>query len=762
MYLSLLLFLIPIQGTQTPQAPVTIEEYLALRHLSAVQVSPDGGSVAFTSMRAALEENGYRTELYVWRPATGARTVATGFTDISAPRWSLDGASISFVSRGQDTDDEPQLWLLGVSSDDPPLQLSEIPGGVLDYGWAPDGSIYALTGGTASSAREIWKVLVPGGTAEYVWGGDPGIREIAVSPDGAAIVYSTNGSGAAADYLNYDLRILDPAAQRTRRLTSRPGPEVAPIWSPDSRTVVFQAPQHPADTYSQTELLSVPASGGTPQVLTDSFDRAVVEHCWPPGGDLLFTAALGTQTHLFAIRGDGAVRAVAQGGYNVGSFDATPAGASIFAALESATAAGELWHFADGRFERLTEFNAATRDWRLGRQQVIRWTAPDGLNIEGLLVYPIDYQEGRRYPLLVNVQAGPRTRARDVLTSRGDFQLFAAQGYAVLAPNPRGSSGYGEDFATARRSDLAGGDIVDLVAGLDAVIGMGIADPQRLAIYGSGYGAEMTSWTLTTTPRFGAAVAVFEAASSSGWTAPAFAAPAPDRSATANARSIHTPLLIIEGPDDFDTLVPRTQPAELYQALSDLGRPVEYVELSSGAGPAVSPRRRSDLFFRQLRWFDRHLKFGGADLFEFYLTGEWVSGPAGWELRVESAAPRADYTGMAPESGRYIEVALTLRPAESALRDRTAHSLSLDPATGLSLLGPDGTLRRLTGTVTEVFGRETLILGMPGPFSVPAPQIDAATTLNYRLAFEIPNDAAEYRLLLEGFRPVRIWVPAAD
>jgi hypothetical protein len=185
---------------------------------------------------------------------------------------------------------------------------------------------------------------------------------------------------------------------------------------------------------------------------------------------------------------------------------------------------------------------------------------------------------------------------------------------------------------------------------------------------------------------------------------------------------------------------------------------VEYVELSDSDETLGTPRRESDLFFRLLRWFDRHLKLEGAEEFEFYLPGESVPGPARWELRVESAAPRADYSGMRPESGRYLEVALTLRPAESALRDRTARAFSFDPATGLSLLLPDGTLRRLTGTVTEVLGRETLILGMPEPVSVPRPEGDAATTLDYRLAFEIPDGAGEYRLLVEGFRPVRIWV----
>jgi dipeptidyl aminopeptidase/acylaminoacyl peptidase len=761
MLLTFLLFLISTQAAQSPQTRVTIEEYLALKGLGAVQVSPEGGSVALTVSGAALEDNDYRTELYVWRPATGARPVAPGFTDVREPRWSYDGDWLAFVSRGPSAEAASQIWLLPFFTGEPAFQLSNLPGGVIDYGWAPDGSIYALAASTETSAREIWQVLVPGGTAELIWGGDPGIRELAVSPDGLAIVYSTNGSGSAEDYLNYDLRILEIEGRDTRRLTSRPGPEVAPLWSPDGRTIVFQAPQNSRFVHSQSELLSVPAAGGTPQALTDSFDRSVVEHCWPRDGDLLFTAALGTNTNLFTLRESGAIEAITRGDFSLRALAATNAGETIYAVGESATAAAELWRIVEGSIERLTDLNAGTAGWALGQQQVIQWRAPDGLNIEGLLVYPAEFEEGRRYPLLVNVDGGPGTRVRNVLAGPGRQQLFAAQGYAVLLPNPRGSSGYGEGFATARRIDLAGGDVVDLIAGVDAVIEMGIADAARLAIYGGGYGAEAAAWTLTQTPRFDAAIATFDAFESPARTASG-AAPTSDRSATANAANIQTPLLIIDGPDDFETLVPRTQPRELYRALSDIERHVEYVELSAADENARSPRQERDTFFRQLRWFDRHLKFGGSDSFEFYLPGEWAPGPSGWELQVESAAPRPDYTGMRPESGRYLEVAFTLRPADSAVRNRTARGLSLDPATGLSLLLPDGTLRRLTGTATEVLGRETLILGMPEPVSVPTSQVDGATSLAYRLAFEILDGAGEYRLLVEGFAPVRIWVPAAD
>ena len=158
--------------------------------------------------------------------------------------------------------------------------------------------------------------------------------------------------------------------------------------------------------------------------------------------------------------------------------------------------------------DRLTELNSRTRRWKLGRQEVIRWTAADGLAVEGLLVYPADYEDGRRYPLLVNPHGVPSSRTRDVLHQFHGYQLFAAQGYAVLAPNFRGSTGYGESFGTANRQDLGGSDFTDLMGGVERAVELGIADSTRLGIYGDGYGGYMTNWVISQTRRFKAAISM--------------------------------------------------------------------------------------------------------------------------------------------------------------------------------------------------------------------------------------------------------------
>ena len=772
-------FLAVILAVQIPQnaiQPVTVEEYLELRRPKEVRASASGARVAFTVAELESEAGEFRTTLYLWESGSGARQATPGFSHVTAPRWSRNGDYVAFLSTGRATSPEstPQLWLLASRSRGEPTRLGDFPSGVVDFGWAPDGSIYALTINETSGEREFWKVQVPLGTAEYVWGGDAGIRELAVSPDGGSIAFSTNGTGQIDDYLNYNLRVLDLESQRSRELTNRPGSEVAPAWSPDGLTVAFRAPQNPRYPYSQVELFTVPAAGGTARNLTDSFDRTVIDHVWPADGELLFTAAIGTSTQIFAARGDGAIQSITRGDYNFGPFHAV-AGGAIYAIRQSGSEAAELWRVDDTRLEQVTQLNTATQDWGLGRQEVVEWVAPDGLSIEGVLVYPVDYEEGRRYPLLVSVAGGPLDRATNIIDQPGVYQLFAARGYAVLAPNFRGSAGYGEGFATAIRVDLAGGDLIDVLAGIDHVIELGIADPDQLAIFGGAatpFGAFMTSWAVTQTPRFDAAIASFDVATPFG-DPPAHNTLGPklalfqagyleilerERSPIDEARSVRTPLLILDG--DARTLVSR--PQRLHRALTDLDRTVDYVDYTTGQEAPTSASGFVDLFIRQLRWFDRYLKFGGADLYDFYRVGESVPGPGGWQLRVANAEFHSDYSGLQPDSGRYLEITIELEPQDEAVSDGSLQELRLDPeeGVGLALLDHDGSAQPFAGTVTEMFDRETLIMGAPAPITIPIPETGTPDGLSVRLVFELPDDAGEYRLRITGFVPVRIWLPA--
>lgn len=753
--------------------PVTVERYLQLRRLSEVAVSPDGAQVAFIARGADSEADEYRSVLHLWSKR-GTRVVSQNFVHAFAPRWAPDGTTLAFLSEGPTTPADPrqvQIWSLRPSSGLGPTQIGDLPGGVLEYVWAPNGVIFALIRNEAGG-REFWQIDAAEGTGEYVWGGTSEIRDIAISPDGSAIAFSSSGTATSDAPSSYNLRLLDLDSKRTRELTNRPGSELGAVWSPDGTSIVFRAPHDPGTFYSQPDLFAVDVARRGLRNLTESFDRAVLDHAWPAAGDLLFTAAVGPESYLFAWRG-GAVELVSGDGHSIGDFGTATSGTPIYAVRESATEATDLWRLDGSGEERLTRLNQLTRDWRLGDQEVIRWQAPDGLTVEGLLTYPANYEPGQRYPLLVDADGGPLDRVRNALQQPSAYQLFAAQGYAVLAVNYRGSMGYGEQFGSAPRDDLAGGDFVDLDSGIDHVIGLGVADPDRIAVFGgvrTAYGAHLAALSITRTRRFKAAVAIydppirlFSGGQGSDAAQDIMAADyrrllENERQALASIENVRTPLLLFEG--EAGSLV--SQPQRLYGALNQARRTVELAALPESAG-RWTPGRQREFFFRQLRWFDKYLKFGGANLFDFYLVGEWVPGPGGWRLRVDSAAARSDYSGLQSSTGRYLEIALTLEPSEAALREGTLQDFELDPASAIILLGPDSIPRTFAGTATQLFGRETLVLGMPNPIKVMATGPSGApTAVATRLAFEVPETEGEYRLLITGFVPIRIWVAESD
>ncbi|UCF18810.1 MAG: S9 family peptidase [Gemmatimonadota bacterium] len=763
MTVATLALALTLYGPQGPQSAVGVEEFLGLRNIGAVSVSADGRSVAFTVAGADLDSDVFVSELYLWQTRSGARPAAPGFTEIDAPLWSPDGERLAFLGGASTDGAHRALWVMQGTGSFTPTQLAIPQLEVVSYDWASPTVIYALVRARAARNSEIWRLEVLSGTAERIWQTDRFIGDIDVSPDGRVIVYSSSAAPVDADY---DLATLDLESLGTQRISSRPGAKYSPTWSPDGSLIVFRAPRDPGVPHSQVALYQVPKQGGALVDLTDAFDRSVVDHHWPAGGYLLFSAAVGMHTHIFTISGGGAIVPVTSGAQNFGAFGASSS--TIYAQRESALEAPELWRIDVSQSERLTDINHRARGWKLGKQEIISWRAPDGLNIEGLLIYPLDYQQTRRYPLLVNPGGGPSNRIRDALSEPAGHQLFAARGYAVLAVNPRGSAGYGEDFARASRIDLAGGDLVDVVAGIDHVIEMGVADPERLAIYGEGYGAHLTSWALTRTRRFKAAVAVYDGAPGGSYPGSiAFRSLVPldaatwqrledERSPARSAAEISTPLLIFASSSHLNPAAARG--SELRRALQSEGRAIEYVDLTTGADEARTPRQLKDLFFRQLRWFDKYLKFAGADLFDFYLLGEWVPGSHGWDLRVQSAQPQAAYSTLAPDSGRYLDIVLTFRPSSGQRPSPTPTALDLDPAASIALIGPGDSTHPFAGTVVEFFGRETLVRDSTSLLKVAAPPGGALPAVTLRIAYEIPDNAAEYLLVAKDFAPVRIWV----
>jgi dipeptidyl aminopeptidase/acylaminoacyl peptidase len=275
-----------------------------------------------------------------------------------------------------------------------------------------------------------------------------------------------------------------------------------------------------------------------------------------------------------------------------------------------------------GDWRQLTRIQPPTDGLALGETRVLRWHAADDLSIQGLLILPVGYQEGQRVPTITWVHGGPAALFSQGFNVAGrGLQLFASAGYAVFMPNPRGSTGWGVDFTEANIGNLGGRDYEDIVAGLDHVIGLGIADPERLGIGGWSYGGFMSAWAVTQTNRFKAAIAgapitdwrSFHGIADIGtwdaisYRASPYAAGGPHDcfSPIRHVANVRTPTLLIHGQDDI--IVPVSQSYQFFRALKDQGVPTELVVYPR---EPHSPRQRAhklDRLRRFVEWFGRYL-----------------------------------------------------------------------------------------------------------------------------------------------------------
>lgn len=640
-----------MKSTSTPGARLVtrgkamqIDDALRLREVSDPQPSPDGVAVVFVVTELDEGAREYRRQL--WRvPVDGgqARPLTFDRPDKGEPRWSPDGRQIAFVARrGEDA--ENQLWLLPADGGEA-RSLTQAEGGVQGIEWSPDGrQILFLSrepvGEEEKRLREqggirvvdqhprqwqVWTVEVATGRCRQVTADRSTKAAARWSPDGQWIVFEQRRDPTANQAFRANLWVVRSSGKDRRRLTVDHACETAPRWSPDGKQIAFLRRAVPG--YPQLdELAVVPVRGGKARVLTGRLDRSVVESLWAPSGKHLLAVVhdgLRQHIHAVALRG-GRPLALTSGDRVVSSLRS--AGGRLFFLSGSATAPAEI-HLSsdDGSGERrLTLLNPQVRRLRLGRTRAVSWQSGDGLRIEGVLVLPPGHRKGKPLPLVVEPHGGP-AGARTWGFSPS-WQVLAGHGYAVLAPNFRGSAGYGQAFLAANEDDFGGGDFADVMAGVDALIARGLADPRRLGIMGYSYGGYMTAWAIGQTDRFRAAVAgagvtnlqSFYGTSDIQWFTRDYQRGRPwERPERYAAQSpityvgrVRTPTLIYHG--DEDRRVPMEQSEQLYVSLRERGVPTELVRYPRAAHGLTEYHHRRDCLERTLGWLDRWLRKAGA------------------------------------------------------------------------------------------------------------------------------------------------------
>ncbi len=628
-------------------------------------LSPGGEWLAFLSTREAAAPatvtqpaGGSRTGQLFLMPVAGgeARRVGAAGVPVAAFAFSRDGRRIAYTAgRGESR----QLHLYEIASG-AQSKLTKHATGIAEFAWSPDGARIWFTSPDQVDPNEqkrmdlkfdvrivnpvvqpkhLWEVATEGGAEKRLTSGKSfTVADFRVSHDGHWITFTgatTDRFADALDRRDSEPYLLDTTTGKLERLAENKVAESTPIVSPDGKWIAYTAPEQ--YTYFRRNRVYVrPVAGGEWRSLPPDWDGDVSNPAWSADSrTLYFDDGTGVAQELFAI--DVSAGTLRQATHHNGAmsvqysedadrfilaFDNPMQPRDYFLSTPADVARRDRW-------VRLSDANPQTGKFALGEYETVQWKSSDGRTVEGILVKPVGYQAGRKYPLIVQLHGGPAgAYVRSFSANYGSYaHVFAAGGYAVFQPNYRGSTNYGEKFRMEISGDYFRQGFDDIMSGVDELIRRGIADPDKLGMMGWSAGGHWSNWTLTHTNRF---KAISSGAGAMNWISmyaetdvhanrEFYFKGTPydnwdhylDVSPLKYIRNAKTPTLIHVGHDD--PRVPRPQSEELHMALKKLGVPTEFIVYPRMGHGLSEPRYQMVKMVAEYNWFEK-----------------WIRGKQGW------------------------------------------------------------------------------------------------------------------------------------
>jgi dipeptidyl aminopeptidase/acylaminoacyl peptidase len=632
------------------------EQCLKIKNITAVVPSPDGNKILYTVREAVMTDDRSEYINQVWlcnSNGTNAVQLTKGDKNSANPKWSPDGKWIAFTSS---RDSKTNLYILPVGGGESE-KITDVKTSVGNYDWSHDGKMIAFTMIDAADDKEeknkkakddsyfmdeevkqnrlfvLW--LEKKDTAgKYVQKKltkeNYNVNAFDWSVDGKSIAYSHGKSPEVNDNVYSDISLIDIESGNIKSIANTGAGETNPQFSPDGKQLVYYCTADPVDWSGprHAKIYSLADGKNWRLKATPNEDGGIIG--WTPDGkNILWNEANKTLSSIYLLSADGkSITEWNKGAKDmIGGASLNSTGTYLGFTLQNPSQLPEGYISALNTFSpvKVTGINAEHANKPLPKTEVVKWKGADGKEIEGLLTYPIGYQLGQKVPFILNVHGGPAGVFAQtcVAGNQGTYPIaaFAENGYAVLRPNPRGSSGYGTEFRMANREDWGGKDFLDLMAGVDHVIKMGVADENKMGVMGWSYGGFMSSWIVGHTNRFkvasiGAPVvdlshqnltddiegflpSYFKANPWDDWSK--YDAHSPIRF----VQNVKTPVMLQHG--EADQRVPFSNAVMFYNALRRRGVPVRLLALPRQPHGPTEPRMVLKTMQTNVEWFDKFI-----------------------------------------------------------------------------------------------------------------------------------------------------------